>query len=62
MQETEQQRVAELEAASAFQHQTLQTIRVVAEKVPPEEAQAALPAIRALAAEALGEADRSVRP
>jgi hypothetical protein len=35
---------------------------VVAEKVPPEEAQAALRAIRALAAEALGEAERSVRP
>jgi uncharacterized coiled-coil protein SlyX len=58
MQQTEQQRVAELEAASAFQRQTLRAIRVVAEKVPPEEAQAALRAISALAAEALGEADR----
>jgi hypothetical protein len=58
MRQTEQERVVELEAESAFQRQTLRTIRVVAEKVPPEEAQVALKAIGALANEALGEAKR----
>jgi uncharacterized coiled-coil protein SlyX len=58
MRQTEQERVVELEAESAFQRQTLRTIRVVAEKAPPEEAQVALKAIGALALEALGEAKR----
>jgi hypothetical protein len=57
MQRTEQERVVELEAESAFERQTLRTIRVVAEKAPPEEAQVALKAIGALANEALGEAE-----
>jgi uncharacterized coiled-coil protein SlyX len=58
MQQTGQERVIELEAESAFQRQTLRTIRVVAEKAPPEEARVALKAIGALANEALGEAKR----
>jgi uncharacterized coiled-coil protein SlyX len=53
--QTEQERFAELEAENAFQRQTLRTIRVVAETVPPEEAQVALRAVGALAEEALGE-------
>ncbi len=57
MRRTEQERLTELEAKSTFQHQTLRTIRVVAEKVPPEEAQVALRAISALAKEALAEAE-----
>jgi uncharacterized coiled-coil protein SlyX len=57
MRQTEQERVVELEAESAFQRQTLRTIRVVAEKAP-EEAQVALKAIGALANEALAEAER----
>ena len=57
MRRTEQERLAELEARSTFQHQTLRTIRVVAGKAPPEEAQVALRAIEALAAEALAEAE-----
>ena len=56
MRRTEQERLAELEARSTFQHQTLRTIRVVAEKALPEEAQVALRAIDALAKEALAEA------
>ena len=56
MRQTEQEHLAELEARSTFQHQTLRTIRVVAEKTPPEAAQAALRAIDALAKEALAEA------
>jgi uncharacterized coiled-coil protein SlyX len=58
MQQTGQERVIELEAESAFQRQALRTIRVVAEKAPPEEARVALKAIGALANEALGEAKR----
>jgi uncharacterized coiled-coil protein SlyX len=57
MRQTERERVIELEAKSAFQRQTLRTIRVVAENAPPEEAQVALNAIGALASEALGEAE-----
>jgi uncharacterized coiled-coil protein SlyX len=38
MRQTEQERLADLEARSTFQHQTLRTIRVVAERAPPEEA------------------------
>ncbi len=53
--QTERERLAELEARSTFQHQTLWAIRVVAEKAPPEEAQVALRAIGALAEEALAE-------
>ena len=57
MRQTEQEHLAELEARSTFQHQTLRTIRVVAEKAPPGEAQVALRAIGALAKEALAEAE-----
>jgi uncharacterized coiled-coil protein SlyX len=56
MRQTVQERLADLEARSTFQHQTLRTIRVVAEKAPPGVAQAALRAIGALAKEALAEA------
>jgi anion-transporting ArsA/GET3 family ATPase len=57
MRRTEQERLAELdEANDTFQRQTLRAIRVVAEKVPPEEARRALQAISALAKEALAEA------
>ncbi len=38
MRQTEQEHLADLEARSTFQHQTLRTIRVVAEKAAPEEA------------------------
>ena len=55
--QTEQGRVAELEAESAFQRQALRAIRVVAEATPPEEARQALFAINALASEALDEAE-----
>jgi uncharacterized coiled-coil protein SlyX len=54
---TEQERLAELEARSSFQLQTLRTIRVVAEQAPPEEAQRALRAIHSLAEEALATAE-----
>jgi uncharacterized coiled-coil protein SlyX len=57
MRRTEQEHLAELEAKDAFQHRTLRAIRVVAEKVPPEEARRALRAIGALAKEALAEAE-----
>lgn len=53
MRRAEQERLAELEAKNTFQNRTLRAIRVVAEKVPPNEA---LPAIDALAKEALAEA------
>src|SRR6266511_361728 len=52
----EQERLAELEAKNTFQNRTLRAIRVVAEKVPPNEARRALRAIDALAKEALAEA------
>jgi hypothetical protein len=56
MRQTEQERLAELEARNTFQNRTLRAIRVVAEKAPPEEARRALRAIDALAKEALAEA------
>ncbi len=56
MPQTEQEHLADLEARSTFQHQTLQTIRVIAERAPPEEARRALRAIGALAKEALAKA------
>lgn len=59
MRQTEQERLTELEAESAFQRQTLRTIRVVAKEAPPEEARAALRAIDALAREALAKAEPS---
>lgn len=49
MRRTDQERLTDLEAKSAFQRQILRTIRVVAEKVPPEETQRALKAIGLLA-------------
>lgn len=55
--QTEQDRLAVLEAENNFQRRTLRTIRLVAEAVPPEEAQVALHAVGALAEEALGEAE-----
>ena len=58
MRQTEQERLIELEAKHTFQTQTLRTIRVVAEKAPPEEAGRALRAIDALANEALAEGER----
>ena len=58
MRQTEQERLIELEAKHSFQTQTLRTIRVVAEKAPPEEARRALRAIDALANEALAEGER----
>ena len=61
MRPTEQERIAELEAESDFQRQTLRTIRVVAEKAPAEEAQVALKAIGALASEALVGTERNHR-
>jgi hypothetical protein len=54
---SDQERLTDLQAKSAFQRQTLQTIRVVAERVPPEEAQRALKAIGLLATEALAQAE-----
>ncbi len=57
MRRTEQEHLADLEAKNTFQHQTLRAIRVVAEKVPPEEARRALRAIGALAREAIAEAE-----
>ncbi len=60
MRRTVQERLAELEARSTFQHQTLRTIRVIAERAPPEEAQGALRAIHALAKEALAKAQPEV--
>jgi uncharacterized coiled-coil protein SlyX len=51
------ERLAKLEAENAFQRQTLQTIRLVAEKAPPEEMQIVLRAIAALAIEALAQAE-----
>jgi hypothetical protein len=54
--QAEQERLAALEAENAFQRRTLRTIRLVADVAPPEEAQVALRAVGALAAEALGEA------
>jgi hypothetical protein len=58
MRQTKQVLVGEVDDVSAFQHQTLRTIRVIAEKVPPEEVRPALRAIRALAAEALGQSEQ----
>ena len=58
MRQTEQERLIDLEAKHTFQTQTLRTIRVVAEKAPPEDAGRALRAIDALANEALAEAER----
>ena len=55
--QTDQDRLAALEAENHFQRRTLRTIRLVAEAVQPEEAQVALHAIGALAEEALGEAE-----
>jgi uncharacterized coiled-coil protein SlyX len=57
MRRTDQERLTDLEAESAFQRQTLRTIRVVAKKVPPEETQRALKAIGLLATEALAQAE-----
>jgi uncharacterized coiled-coil protein SlyX len=57
MRRSDQERLSDLEAKSAFQRQTLQTIRVIAEKVPPEETQRALKAIGLLATEALAQAE-----
>ena len=45
MRRSEQERLAELQAGTSFQLQTLQTIRVVAEQAPPGEAQRPLRAI-----------------
>ncbi len=61
MRPTEQEQIAELEAESDFQRQTLRTIRVVAEKAPAEEARVALKAIGALASEALAGTERNQR-
>jgi hypothetical protein len=55
--QTEQDRLAALEAENNFQRRTLRTIRLVAGVAPPEEAQVALHAVGALAEEALGEAE-----
>jgi hypothetical protein len=55
--QTEQQRLAALEAETAFQRRTLRTIQLVADVAPPEEARVALRAVGALAEEALGEAE-----
>jgi hypothetical protein len=63
--QTEQDRLAALEAEYNFQRRTLHTIRLVAEAAPPEQAQVALHAVGALAEEALGEAepeDHSAKP
>jgi hypothetical protein len=49
MRQTEQERLADLEAKHTFQHRTLRAIRVVAENAPPKEARVALRAIVALA-------------
>jgi uncharacterized coiled-coil protein SlyX len=57
MRRSDQERLADLEAEGAFQRQTLRTIRVVAERVPPEETQRALKAIGLLATEALAQAE-----
>jgi hypothetical protein len=57
MRQTEQQHLADLEAKHTLRHQTLRTIQVIAETAPPWEAQVALRAIRALATEALAEAE-----
>jgi hypothetical protein len=54
--QTEQERLAVLEAETAFQRRTLRTIQLVADVAPPEEAKVALRAVGALAEEALGEA------
>jgi uncharacterized coiled-coil protein SlyX len=56
MRQTDLERLADLEGKNCFQHRTLQAIRVVAEKAPPEESRRALRAIDALANEALAEA------
>jgi uncharacterized coiled-coil protein SlyX len=56
MRRTDQERLTDLEAESAFQRQTLRAIRVVAERVPPEETHRALKAIGLLATEALAQA------
>ena len=56
--QTEQERLAGLEAETNFQRYTLRTIRVVAEVAPPEEAQVALRAVGALAEEALAQAEQ----
>jgi uncharacterized coiled-coil protein SlyX len=61
MRGTDQERLAELEARSAFQRETLRTIRVVAEKAPPEQARVALRAIGALANEALADTEQDHR-
>ena len=58
MRRTDRELLAELEAESAFQRQTLRTICVVAEAAPPERAPAALRAISALATEALVPGER----
>jgi hypothetical protein len=58
MGQTDQERLAELEAKHTFQNRTLRAIRVIAERAPPEEAQMALKAIGALANEVLAESER----
>jgi len=58
MRRTDQERLAELEAKNTFQNRTLRAIRVVAEKVPPNEARRALRAIHSLIEEALAESER----
>jgi uncharacterized coiled-coil protein SlyX len=55
MRQTDLERLADLEAKNSFQHRTLQAIRLVAAKAPPE-ARRALRAIDALANEALAQA------
>jgi hypothetical protein len=54
---TDLERFAKLEAENAFQRQTLQTIRVIAEKAQPEEMQTVVRAIAALAIEALAQVE-----
>jgi hypothetical protein len=55
--QTDQERLAKLVARNHFQTRTLQTIRVIAEKAPPEEAQVTLNAIGVLANEVLAESE-----
>ncbi len=58
MRRTDQERLAELEAKNTYQNRTLRTIRVIAERAPPEEAWRALRAIHSLIEEALAESER----
>ena len=62
MRQTDLERLADLEANNTFQHRTLQAIRLVAAKAPPEESRRALRAIDALANEALAQANEDEHP